>query len=72
VNRTLQALRRKNLITLHGQRLVLRNVDELQDLGGFDEQYLHLNGAPREVEHYLDTLEQEGPRSRAARGSSFE
>jgi CRP-like cAMP-binding protein len=72
VNRMLQALRRKNFITLHGQRLVLRNVDELQDLAGFDEQYLHLNGAPTEVEHYLDTLEQEGYRSRAAKGSSLE
>jgi CRP-like cAMP-binding protein len=61
VNRMLQALRRKNLITLRGQRLVLRNVDELQDLAGFDEQYLHLNGAPTEVGHYLDTLEQERP-----------
>jgi DNA-binding transcriptional regulator LsrR (DeoR family) len=29
VNRMLQALRRKNFITLQGQRLVLRNVDEL-------------------------------------------
>jgi CRP-like cAMP-binding protein len=72
VNRMLQALRRKNFITLHRQRLVLRNVDELQDLAGFDEQYLHLNGAPTDVEHYLDTLEQEGSRSRAAKGSSLE
>jgi CRP-like cAMP-binding protein len=72
VNRMLQALRRKNFITQQGQRLVLRNVDELQHLAGFDEQYLHLNGAPAEVEHYLDTLEQEGSRSRAAKGSSLE
>jgi CRP-like cAMP-binding protein len=66
VNRTLQALRRKNIITVHGQRVVLRNVDELQDLAGFDEQYLHLNGAPTEVERYLDTLEQESPRARVS------
>jgi hypothetical protein len=72
VNRMLQALRRKNFITQQGQRLVLRNVDELQRLAGFDEEYLHLNGAPTEVEHYLDTLEQEGSRSRAAKGSSLE
>jgi CRP-like cAMP-binding protein len=66
VNRMLQALRRKNFITLQRQRLVLRNVDELQDLAGFDEQYLHLNGAPTEVGHYLDTLEQERPRARVS------
>jgi hypothetical protein len=44
----------------------LRNVDELQDLAGFDEQYLHLNGAPTEIERYLHTLEQERPRARVS------
>lgn len=61
VNRMLQALRRKNFITLRGQRLVLRNVDELQELAGFDEDYLHLNGAPPEIEGYFDRLEHEKP-----------
>jgi hypothetical protein len=62
----LQALRRKNFITVHGQRLVLRNVDELQDLAGINEQYLHLDGAPTKIEPYLDTLEQERPRARVS------
>ena len=66
MNRMLQALRRKNFITVHGQRLVLGNVDELQDLAGFNEQYLHLDGAPTKIERYLGTLEQERPRARVS------
>jgi CRP-like cAMP-binding protein len=61
VNRMLQALRRKNYITLRGRRLVLRNVDELRELAGFDEDYLYLNGAPAEIERYFDRLEHERP-----------
>jgi hypothetical protein len=29
----------------------------VQDIAGFDAQYLHLSGAPAAVERYLDTLE---------------
>jgi hypothetical protein len=50
VIRILPVFRRKNSITLRRHRLVLREVEELQDLAGFDEDYLHLNGASEKVE----------------------
>jgi CRP-like cAMP-binding protein len=50
VNRTLQELRRRNLITLEGGTLTIQNLDELKELSFFNPDYLHLdygNDKPR-------------------------
>jgi CRP-like cAMP-binding protein len=43
VNRTLQALRRRNLITLNGGTLTIENLPELVTLSFFNPEYLHLD-----------------------------
>jgi CRP-like cAMP-binding protein len=50
VNRTLQELRRRNLITLEGGTLTIQDLDELKELSFFNPDYLHLdygNDKPR-------------------------
>jgi CRP-like cAMP-binding protein len=42
INRVLQEMRRKELITLHGNTLVIQAWDELVRAAEFDESYLHL------------------------------
>jgi CRP-like cAMP-binding protein len=58
VNRILQVFRRDNLITLAHYRLTLLNVERLQQIAAFNQDYLHLGGAPAAVLSYLSTLEQ--------------
>jgi CRP-like cAMP-binding protein len=43
VNRTLQALRKRKLITLENGTLTIDNLDELKELSFFDPDYLHLD-----------------------------
>lgn len=53
VNRTLQQLRRQNLITLDAGTLTIQNLPALQELSFFNADYLHLDYAaerPRDVE----------------------
>ncbi len=53
VNRTLQELRRKKLITLDGGTLTIQDLKALEELSFFDADYLHQDyksGAPRDVE----------------------
>ena len=57
VNRILQGFRRDNLIALAQHRLTLLDVEELQKIAGFNQDYLHLGGATMEVRSYIDTLE---------------
>jgi CRP-like cAMP-binding protein len=57
VNRTLQGFRRDNLIALAHHRLTLLDVERLQKIAGFNQDYLHLGGATTEVRSYIDTLE---------------
>ena len=57
VNRVLQQFRRERLITLAQRRLVLRDIQRLREVAGFDDAYLHLAGAPAEMRRYLDRLE---------------
>ena len=57
VNRILQRFRRDNLIALAHHRLTLLDVERLQTIAGFNQDYLHLGGAPTEVRRYLDMLE---------------
>jgi CRP-like cAMP-binding protein len=57
LNRIVQGLRRDSLIALAHSRLTLLDVERLQDIAGFDQDYLHFGGAPTEIRSYLDTLE---------------
>jgi CRP-like cAMP-binding protein len=53
VNRTLQALRRRNLITLNGGTLTIDDLPELESLSFFNAAYLHQDydaNKPRAVE----------------------
>jgi hypothetical protein len=42
VNRTLQDLRKRRLLSFGDKRLTILNLPELEALAGFDETYLHL------------------------------
>ena len=57
VNRVLQDFRRQQLITLEHRRVALLDVPGLQELAGFNSDYLHLNGASDETARYFDELE---------------
>jgi CRP-like cAMP-binding protein len=57
VNRILQGFRRDNLIALAHHRLTLLDVERLQKIAGFNQDYLHLGGATTEIRSYIDTLE---------------
>jgi CRP-like cAMP-binding protein len=59
VNRILQGVRRDNLITLAHRRLTLIDVERLQEIAGFNQNYLHLGGAPPEARRYIDIRERE-------------
>lgn len=45
VNRVLQDLRRRQLVSLRGKHIAILDWDELSDLAGFDPQYLHFDKA---------------------------
>jgi CRP-like cAMP-binding protein len=59
VNRVLQDLRRKGLVTLKSHVLTLLDIDQLQKIAEFNASYLHLGGAPAEISRYFDKLEQQ-------------
>jgi DNA-binding transcriptional regulator YhcF (GntR family) len=43
VNRTLQELRRQELITLNGGTLTIQNLPALEELSFFNPEYLHMD-----------------------------
>ena len=45
MNRVLNELRNLGLITLHGKKVTILNVGALEELAGFNPDYLHLSGA---------------------------
>lgn len=45
VNRVLQDLRRRRLLSLRGRHIAILNWDELRDFAGFDPHYLHFDKA---------------------------
>ena len=57
INRILQGFRRDNLIELARHRLTLGDVERLQEIAGFNQDYLLLSGTTTEVRSYIDTLE---------------
>jgi CRP-like cAMP-binding protein len=62
VNRILQWFRRASLITLAHGRLTLLDVEKLQVIAAFNQDYLHLDGVPTEVRSYIDRREREHKR----------
>jgi hypothetical protein len=59
MNRILQGFRRDNLITLAQRRLTLLDVDRLQEIAGFNQNYLHLGSASTEARSYIDMRQRE-------------
>jgi transcriptional regulator with XRE-family HTH domain len=59
INRVIQGFRRDTLITLAHRRLTLLNMERLQEIAGFDQDYLHLGGAPTEARSYIEKLERD-------------
>jgi CRP-like cAMP-binding protein len=48
-NRVLQEFRADKLITLEHRRLTLLNIEDLQGIAGFNQDYLHFGSAPKEI-----------------------
>jgi hypothetical protein len=59
MNRILQGFRRDNLIKLAHHRLTLLDVERLQEIAGFNQNYLHLGSAPTEARSYIDMRQRE-------------
>ena len=57
VNRVLRDFRTQGLILMEHRMLKVLDVDGLQEVAGFNKDYLHFDGAPAEVLNYLDRLE---------------
>ncbi|MBE7211093.1 MAG: Crp/Fnr family transcriptional regulator [Gluconacetobacter diazotrophicus] len=57
VNRILRSFRERKLISMSRGALHLLDAAALQELAGFNEHYLHLEGASRETVRYFDDLE---------------
>jgi CRP-like cAMP-binding protein len=57
VNRILQRFRRDNLISLTQRRLTLLDIERLQEIARFNQDYLHLSGAPPEARRYIEMRE---------------
>jgi hypothetical protein len=47
VNRTLQEMRRRNLITLENRKLTILDLQALRSVGDFNPDYLYLEKRPR-------------------------
>lgn len=63
INRTLRRLRESGLIDLNGQRITVKDVQQLAAVGQFDELYLHFIQAPKRLERAF---------SRPARGEPMQ
>ena len=59
INRVLKDFRERRLIAIEHRTLNLLDVPALQDIAGFNKDYLHLGGAPVEVARYFDQLEKD-------------
>jgi CRP-like cAMP-binding protein len=63
INRVLQDLRQRKLLTLQQRTLVLLDIDKMAEIAGFNRNYLHFGGAPEDVERFFEQREQpqQGP-----------
>ena len=57
VNRILQRFRRDNIIILTRRRLTLLDIERLEEIAGFNQDYLHLSGAPQAARRYIEMRE---------------
>jgi CRP-like cAMP-binding protein len=69
INRILKGFRRDNLITLTHGRLTLLDVERLQEIAGFNQDYLHLDAATTEVRSYIDMRARESRKTTTSRTS---
>lgn len=68
VNRTLQRMRREDLITLRQQRLTIIDPVRLAGLAGFDDSYLHFNRPIADFTHHEVATPQVDQRFTSPRG----
>lgn len=59
VNRILKEFRARGLITTERQMLNILNIKGLQNVAGFNRDYLHFEGVPEEVARHFDDLERQ-------------
>ena len=59
VNRILKEFRQRGMITIKRKMINLLDIEGLQDIAGFDKEYLHFTGVPDEVAQYFDDLERQ-------------
>ena len=71
VNRILQKFRRKGYISLERRALTIDAEHELMKIAGFNADYLHLGGAPEEVEKQFARFERTEARNNPRRVSAF-
>ena len=64
VNRVLKEFRGRGLLSMEHRVLNLLDVASLQDIAGFNRDYLNLGGASSEVARYFDHLETKRGESR--------
>ena len=57
VNRILKEFRERRLITIEHKMLTLMDIERLQEIAAFNEDYLHFGGVSKEVAQYFDRLE---------------
>jgi hypothetical protein len=57
INRILKEFRKRCFIAIEHKLLNVLDVVGLQDIAGFNKDYLHLTGVAEEVSHYFDGLE---------------
>ena len=57
VNRILKEFRQQGLIAVEHRRLSLLDMSGLQEMADFNQDYLNLGGASKEVTQYFDNLE---------------
>jgi CRP-like cAMP-binding protein len=57
INRVLQNLRQRKLLTLEQRKLHLLDIDKLADIAEFNGKYLHLGGAPEEIKRVFEQKE---------------
>ncbi len=62
VNRVLKEFRERRLISIKQRMINLIDLEGLQAIADFNQDYLHLGGAPAEVVRYFDRLEDAGRR----------
>ncbi len=59
VNKILQEFRRRGLLTIGRRMLNIIDMERLQSIAAFNNNYLQLGGASKEIERYFDELDEQ-------------